>query len=341
MDGINEQLPMFKDEAFHNKPKKVADTTFRKMVKAIIPYGVRIKDKILASNITQMIMNPRVTIAMLFVFIVVKLNTVKKIPVICKEKWSKLKIFVEDMNKPDREGSHQSKQETFLQIKIKSFWLFYKTNIKYTLTLTFILIIASLLLKNYLFTNEIVFRDKLNNVIDNPLIFKINGQIYIPNSDLNTLTIDSKWFSDKSERSLTSNDFSRGFFEAEVYNRGLMNITFNQTKEIIMDRCINQVKCDCAALSQFGIDKNIFFIKGTDEIEGAIIMYGFSIVQRSGSTIKTVVKTKRSQTVESPSYFILDYYNENGNKVRFYSKGSIQAICIQTFQNIMDMSYYS
>lgn len=259
-----------------------------------------------------------------------------------KQKHMEIKNSISNLQTIDRESSIGTKSpETLLQVKLKTMWLFYRNNIKYTFITTLVMILLLLKLSSHILSiEEIIIKDKQGNVIENPFIFKINNEIHLPNHHFKTLTLDEKWY-DKEAEELKSDDFKRGYYEAQVYMQGFMNITFNQTRELLLHRCKDVDTCSCSALSQFGINKKIFFIKSETPVEEDLFIYGLDVIKHSNSYISTIVKLKKEKEVKAPSSFLLEYLNENNKKVILTTSSPIQAICIQTFLEMIDSSYYS
>jgi hypothetical protein len=229
--------------------------------------------------------------------------------------------------------------ETVLQIKMKYFIKSYTRNLKISLLATLCFLFLLVRFGDYLIQSNELIIDKNGNAIKNPFLFRLNGRIYTPNLEFESFLSDSLWFKNNENRSIDNLDFERGYYEAEIYSRGIMNVTLNQTKEILYERCGKIQDCSCAGLTQFGINKNIFIMK--DDQDESIILYGFNLISKSDLKIKTIIQTRVTKHIEAPSYFSLEYYNENGSKVRYHTKTSVQAICIQSFQNMNDLSFFS
>jgi hypothetical protein len=255
------------------------------------------------------------------------------------DKKAKVIDYFQALNSIDREAS-MGAQETYLQVKMKEFWYYYKTNIRFSILMTILCLVFIYYTGNYLLSREIVIRDNDNNVIDNPFIYKIDGRPFMPTNEVHKFKREDKWFKSNENREIQDIDFKRGYFPAEVYSKGVMNVPFNQTLLLLEDRCISDSNCNCAALSQFGINKNIYVIKTEDSTQ-PIIMYNLNIVQKAERTIKTSVTINGRRNIESPSSFIIEYNNQNGKKVRYTTANVLQAVCVQLFYNIQDLSFYN
>jgi hypothetical protein len=259
-----------------------------------------------------------------------------------KIRFIKIKDYVQSLNKIDTESSIMdgTTRLTYFQVIRRNFWILYRKHIKISITSTILLfIVLVIVLQILLGTQSVVITDKNGNVIENPFLFKIGDEYFLKNDEFRTFKSDSKWFTDFNGRELDPIDYSTGYFSAEVYKRGILNVTFNQTKELINERC-GENHCICAALSQFGINKNIFLLKN-DEATDYTLMYGFKVVDKSSTTLSSSITINgKKLNTKVPHSFIIEYFNENGKKIRYQTKEPVQSICIETLVRIQDTSFY-